>query len=391
MDAKTILIINAIYSIIVSLFIILGSMTKNKNVSLKKWGGGFVLFAINFVLLSLRDVFPIIIAGALPHILTFIAFALIKSGLTDLLKIDVHKKVDVIAILLGAIGVVYFRDVTNIKAFIVIVTQSFIIIETWVICYKNRDIDEIKRKIILGTFGISALLQMARFIITLSWFDELDPLSLGSRLPYISILFFVIYIFMSLTIISIILRKQVNAQKLLIEELKLVTLYDKLTGIYNRRGFHQLFDYEYKLKKREAKASGYVIAMCDADNFKKVNDVYGHDGGDHVLRHIADKITEATRETDIVSRWGGEEFLLYISNVDEVSGESVVNKILKTIQDSRTIYEDKEIEETLSIGAVYTIGTQYPLEELVSAADRELYRAKDNGKNQVQYKVMVNR
>lgn len=92
-----------------------------------------------------------------------------------------------------------------------------------------------------------------------------------------------------------------------------------------------------------------------------------------------------------LKKWGGEEFLLYISNVDEVSGESVVNKILKTIQDSRTIYEDKEIEETLSIGAVYTIGTQYPLEELVSAADRELYRAKDNGKNQVQYKVMVNR
>lgn len=226
--------------------------------------------------------------------------------------------------------------------------------------------------------------------ISMTWFSELDPLSVGSRLPYISITFFVIYILMSLTIVFIILRKRMNEQKVLIEELKQVTLYDKLTGIYNRRGFHELFDYEYKLKKREEVANGYVIAMCDVDDFKRVNDNFGHDVGDQVLRHIADKITEATRETDIVARWGGEEFLLYISNVNDIDGLLVMNKILKTIQNALFFYKSNEIKVSISIGAVYTIGSQYKLEELLSTADKELYEAKNNGKNQVKYKLMIN-
>jgi len=390
MDAKTILIINAIYSIIVSVFIILGSMTQIRNTSFRKWAISFILFALNFSLLSLRDGYPLVIVGVLPHILTFIALALIKSGITDILNINVHKKVDVILVLLGTIGVLYFNNVTNIKAFIVILTQSLFIFETWIICYREKKIDEVKRRIVLWTFGISILLQTIRFIISITWFSQFNPLSLGSGLPYISALFFIIYILMSLTIISIILRKQVNEQKVLIEELKQVTLYDKLTGIYNRRGFRQLFDYEYKLKKREDTANGYVIAMCDADDFKRINDVYGHDAGDHVLKHIADKILEATRETDIVARWGGEEFLLYISNVNDINGEFVINKILKTIQNAAFHYEREEIKVTLSIGAIYTIGTLYQLDELISAADKELYKAKKNEKNQIKYKTMIN-
>lgn len=394
MDAKTILIINGIYSIIISAFIILIGIAQKKNSSFKKWGISFALFAINFILLSLRDGLPLIIAGVLPHIVTFIAFVLIKSGLTDILKIKVNKKVDATLVILGIIGVLYFNNVTNIKAYIVIVMQSLIIFETWIICYREKTIDEIKRKIILGTFGISIILQIARFIISISWFSQLDPLSLGSGLPYMSMLFFIIYILMSLTIISIILRKRVNEQKILIEELKRVTLYDKLTGIYNRRGFHQLFDYEYKLKKREdeekEKEKGYVIAMCDVDDFKSVNDNYGHDIGDQVLRYIADKITGATRETDIVARWGGEEFLIYISNVNDINGKVVVDKILKAFQNSIFSYEKIELKITLSIGAMYTKGTRYQLDELVSAADKELYNAKKNGKNQVKYQALIN-
>ena len=390
MDAKTILIINAIYSIIVSFFIILGAITQNKNTSFRKWGIGFVLFAVNFSMLSLRDGFPIIIVGVLPHILTFMAFALIKSGLTDILNIKVNKKADAAFLLLGTVFVLYFNNVTNIKAFIVILTQSLFIFETWIICFREKKIDRVKRRIVLWTFGISMLLQIFRFVISISWFSQLNPLSLGSGLPYISVLFFIIYILMSLTIISIILRKQVNEQKALIEELKKVTLYDKLTGIYNRRGFQELFDYEYKIKKREDERNGYVIAMCDVDDFKKVNDVYGHDVGDQVLRYIADKITEATREIDIVSRWGGEEFLLYISNVNDINGELVINKILNTIQNSMFLHEGKEIKVRLSIGAIYTIGTLYQLDELISAADKELYKAKNNGKDQVKYKKMIN-
>ncbi len=388
MDAKTILIINAIYSIIISGFIMLGGIIQKKNIAFKKWGFGFLLFALNFGILSLRDVFPLVITGVLPHILTFVAFATIKSGLTDLLSIKVNKKIDIGVVLIGTIAVLYFYNVTNSKAFVVMLTQGFLIMETWVSCYKEKKIDFVKRKIILWTFGLSIFFQTIRLLISSTWFSELDPLSIGSGLPYISILFFLIYILMSLTIISIILRKRVNEQKDLIEELKKVTLYDKLTGIYNRRGFHQFFDYEYKLKKREEKPKGYVIATGDIDDFKKINDVYGHDVGDKVLIEVAQKITEATRDTDIVSRWGGEEFLIYISNVNVENGKAVMNKILKTIQNTRISHKKKEIQVTISIGAVYTKGILYSLQELIHASDKELYKAKNNGKNQVRYKEM---
>jgi len=389
MDAKTILILNTIYAVIVSVFIIAGIMIQNKNIPYRKWSIAFVLFTLNFSILSLRDGFPIVIVGVLPHVFTFIAFALIKSGLMDTLNIKENKKVDRILVLLGTLGVLYFYNVTNMKAYIVILTQGFLIFETWIICYKEKNIDAIKRRIILWTFGFSIMIQAIRFIISIPWASQLNPLNKGSGLSYMSVLFFIIYIFMTLTIISIILRKRVIEQKLLIEELMQITLYDKLTGIYNRRGFHQLFDYEYKLKKRESTPSGYVVAICDVDDFKSINDTYGHDVGDRVLKNIAQKITEATRETDIVARWGGEEFLIYISNVDEVNGEVVINKILKTIQNSKILYKRKKIKATISIGALYTRGVLYKLDDLISASDKELYKAKNNGKNQIKYKVMI--
>jgi len=388
MDAKTVLIINAIYSIMVSVFIILGIATRNKTTSYRKWGLGFIFFALNFSILSLRDDLPIVIVGVLPHILTFSAFALIKSGLTEILNIKVNKKIDVILIVLGTICVLYFDYMTHIKAYIVIWTQSIFIFETWFIIYREKNIDAVKRKIVLWIFAISIFLQAIRFVISFRWYSGLNPLSSGSGLPYISVLFFMVYILMTLTVISIILRKRMNEQEVLLEELKEVTLYDKLTGIYNRRGFHQLFDYEYKLKKREDATSGYVIAICDADDFKEINDVYGHEVGDQVLRHLADKIRESTRETDIVARWGGEEFLIYISNVNEVDGESVINKILEAIQNTPYVYDNKAIKATLSIGAVHTIGAMYELKALIAVADKALYKAKNSGKNSGEYSTL---
>jgi diguanylate cyclase (GGDEF)-like protein len=123
--------------------------------------------------------------------------------------------------------------------------------------------------------------------------------------------------------------------------------------------------------------------MVDADHFKRVNDTYGHPVGDEVLREIATRIRASIRDCDDVGRYGGEEFLVLLSNCDErfahVAGERMRSAIAKTPFDTSAGL----LDVTVSIG-IATYGPEPTLgDALVAACDRALYRAKDDGRNRV--------
>lgn len=158
---------------------------------------------------------------------------------------------------------------------------------------------------------------------------------------------------------------------------------DPLTQLCNRRSMKQHLSTTMDIAK--SRGTIYSIIIGDIDDFKKVNDTYGHDFGDKVLIRVADVLREQMRNGDYACRWGGEEFLLIINANKEISSK-VTNRIRMQIQNS-IITDEKEniaISVTMTFGIMeYMPG--YSMERLIQLADENLYKGKQNGKNQVVY------
>jgi diguanylate cyclase (GGDEF)-like protein/PAS domain S-box-containing protein len=160
-------------------------------------------------------------------------------------------------------------------------------------------------------------------------------------------------------------------------QLKELAAKDHLTGLYNRSKIDEVLEYLIKRANRHHTAFGVI--MVDIDYFKVVNDKYGHQVGDSVLCEFANLLTHASRETDIVGRWGGEEFLIVVENTNE-------DGIVKLAEKLRVIVEANEFafinKKTASFGVtVYHAGDK--INSLINRADKALYEAKNSGRNQV--------
>jgi diguanylate cyclase (GGDEF)-like protein/PAS domain S-box-containing protein len=158
---------------------------------------------------------------------------------------------------------------------------------------------------------------------------------------------------------------------------------DSLTGLFNRRYFFSLANIEFKKALRYGFHLSVII--LDADHFKKVNDTYGHSAGDQALRHIAHILKSCQRETDIVARFGGEEFVILLPQT--IGEDAIINaeRIRVMIEESLLNLNERRIPLTVSLGvAGYSPGdTANHFDLILSNADKALYRAKSNGRNQV--------
>lgn len=155
--------------------------------------------------------------------------------------------------------------------------------------------------------------------------------------------------------------------------------YDKLTHLLNRNSMSKYFNDIIEFSEIEDK--NFCILMADIDDFKHVNDTYGHDCGDEVLKKIAAIITNDVRQGDLVFRWGGEEILVLI-RADIKVATNVAHRICNHVATSITKYEDKDIRVTITIGvAAFMKGMT--ADELVKQADVKLYYGKTHGKDQV--------
>ncbi|WP_229855136.1 diguanylate cyclase [Candidatus Sulfurimonas marisnigri] len=155
---------------------------------------------------------------------------------------------------------------------------------------------------------------------------------------------------------------------------------DFLTGVYNRRYFfHNVQTYfDTALESGES----FAIAMIDIDNFKNINDTYGHDSGDKAIVHLSDILRANTAEDDVVSRFGGEEFCIILKNISSKNALTVLERIKNKVQKSVTISEkNAEISFTISVGLV--TNHENSLDETVNQADMLLYEAKQSGRNKV--------
>lgn len=161
-------------------------------------------------------------------------------------------------------------------------------------------------------------------------------------------------------------------------KLKFQATHDNLTKLYNRQKLNDELNQEIVRFKRYGRA--FSLIMFDIDDFKVINDTFGHDVGDEVLIDIAKIVKEHTRQTDIVSRWGGEEFMILSPETNIDNCEAVAQNIRKQIQS----YQFKNVNKTITISVGITqFDETLDKDEVIKQADIALYKAKQNGKDQV--------
>ena len=167
----------------------------------------------------------------------------------------------------------------------------------------------------------------------------------------------------------------------LYKEIKYRANYDVLTKIFNRREALRKSEKIYNKVKKYY--DSYWVMMVDVDNFKKINDTYGHQTGDKVLASIAKVIKESIRECDIVGRYGGEEFIVIVKD-DKNSYLKIAERIRNNIENTAiNIGENEIIKVTSSIGITKMDATDKTFQQIISEADKALYEAKNSGKNKV--------
>lgn len=160
-------------------------------------------------------------------------------------------------------------------------------------------------------------------------------------------------------------------------DLKNLIENDPLTTLFNRRSCNN------KLKAMENEKIDYSVVMCDVDWFKKINDNYGHDAGDHVLIKISQLIMDNIKDCGFASRWGGEEFLL-IYQLDHDGTKARVEQLQKAIREYDFTYGDNEIRLTMTFGVEAGHKEEF-YEERIKRADNKLYIGKNNGRDQIVY------
>lgn len=164
------------------------------------------------------------------------------------------------------------------------------------------------------------------------------------------------------------------------EKLKTQAHTDALTNLYNRRYFFEMARFLMNVSQRNKEKIS--ICIIDIDNFKKINDTYGHIMGDYVIKTLASELTALTRNSDMVVRYGGEEFVILFPNTDIYGAQSISNKICKHIE-ALTVSLDKiKLNFSISIGISEYKDAQC-LDTFVHNADTALYTAKNSGKNRV--------
>jgi diguanylate cyclase (GGDEF)-like protein len=165
------------------------------------------------------------------------------------------------------------------------------------------------------------------------------------------------------------------------DALRRLAAYDDLTGLWNRRMILDRLEMELHRARRES--THVSVALVDLDHFKQINDTHGHAAGDAVLRHAADRMRTTLRDYDYLGRYGGEEFLIVVSNSEAGVVTEVAERCRRAVAEQPVTIGDRRVPVTISVGVASTRAVGFDEAALMQSADAALYQAKAEGRNRV--------
>lgn len=196
---------------------------------------------------------------------------------------------------------------------------------------------------------------------------------------FITVLIFIATNFVASAIIAIVVEQNWKSQHLF----KTLSITDGLTGLYNHRYFQQRLDQEISRSSRSGKP--LTLCMIDIDHFKRYNDTYGHHIGDEVLKEAAQLIKSTIRRSDIICRYGGDEFSIIMPDIQAEEVRIAMERLRKAFRNHEFLFPNNSDEcWTLSIGFSSFPDLSLSKEELITQADKALYQAKNKGRNRVE-------
>jgi len=175
-------------------------------------------------------------------------------------------------------------------------------------------------------------------------------------------------------------QEMLASQQRQIEMLRTAVLVDGMTRLANRSYFDDKLAEMIRLRQRYEEP--FFLILLDVDNFKGINDSYGHQAGDRILKEVASRTRSALRESDFLARFGGDEFALILIKSTPQAATEVAKKLCNRIRDSRFLVDAVELKVTLSIGIAEAVASDTS-ESLLARADAALYRVKESGRNGV--------
>lgn len=230
-------------------------------------------------------------------------------------------------------------------------------------------------RLVMGGFlGFFVILEATRFCVAFLFHGDPDVST-----PRLAIVSAVTYI-VDTSVLPLALIWMMNAR--LESDLLQQSIVDSLTKVLNRRGLEQALERELARFRRYG--DDLTVAMLDLDRFKQLNDEYGHAAGDAVLIGLAQLVGHRLRETDVVGRLGGEEFVLLLPHTDLAEAGPILEQLCRTLRESQNLLPHENVRVTASFGVTSTRGRRSILGvELLREADVALYQAKERGRDQV--------
>lgn len=321
-----------------------------------------------FLFLYLKDNALFIVASLSTLIYIGLSVATYKKNKIDIFSIICFMEV----LLFSSIGSWRFGYMSGFISGILFVVPLMLLVLHLV----GHDAKDIMRYVVFCT--VSTLITLSVSIVELFPVKTISTIELKCIYTLNLLLGCILLLLFSLLFVKHVMFKEIALKKEN-KRLENAANYDPLTKLLNRRTFDSY--YEKAVTKYQENGQDFTIMMVDIDNFKKVNDTYGHDAGDEVLKNVALILKCVVRPYDTVFRWGGEEMVLLLV-ADENDAKDVAERCRKRIEDFSMQYDDNMINITVTTG----LCTYRPFENkdsLIEKADACLYYGKQHGKNQV--------
>lgn len=338
-------------------------ITNRIKYSLLQWGCVFVHFTLIFIFNAL---------GVAPMVAFNIASTAIYVACNALIRREKY----VLFYYISFIEICLHSYTATILSGWPLGFAMYIIAITPVVFYMHFSLNEghtLKESLLIGVCAAIAFVTCRIISYNIPPSYEISDKAAVLIYIYNSLITFVMLLFFSL----LFLREMQYSHAVLEEQnerLDKMAGVDALTGLYNRRSMSKFLD--------TAVLSGktYSLIMCDIDDFKKVNDTYGHDAGDEVLKSISAALSNSLRNGDYVCRWGGEEILILATGTDLPAAAQVAERLRKVVDELPICHKGTDIHCTITISAADSTEEEEPA-DIITLADNRLYVGKRGGKN----------
>jgi diguanylate cyclase (GGDEF)-like protein len=378
-DARTIAISYTLTNLLCAIVIaILWTQNRKRFDGIGFWLTNFALQFLGMLLVVLRTIVPDFLSMTVSNTLTIAGAIFILIGLSRFIGQPSRQTHNFIGLAIFAIVHAYFVFVVpNLNVRILLFSSGVLVTSFQGAWLMLRQVESEKRAFTRGVghvFVGFCVVSVVRIVFTLTLSQRNDLFQSG---PFETLLL----LSFQLLLIGLTFALSLMVAQRLFIELDRHAMTDELTGLANRRYF--FIKGPEELKRAQRYQTGLSLIMMDIDKFKLVNDKYGHETGDIVLRRIASTIKANVREVDTVARLGGEEIAVLLPNTEAADAIKLAERLRSTIEAELYSNQDRPLSVTASIGVAYFDENITDFDDLLRTADAAMYKAKDLGRNQV--------